>query len=127
MAFGFTLMVHRIPFEATVNRVPGSLFTVDSDGFVRNTYLVQITNNKPGDTPVDFQVFVDGIPGAEVLTQGVQLSSTETRTLPLIIRVAQDQDIGRTTAMEVRVVSPDGEIIVPITFKTGANIESGTD
>jgi len=126
-AFGFTLMAQRLPFEATVNRVPGSLFTLDPDGFVRNTYLVQITNNKPGDTPVNFQVSVDGIPGAEVLAPDFQLASSETRTLPLIIRVSQDQDVGRTVSIEVRVVSPDGEIGIPTTFKTGATVDAGTD
>jgi cytochrome c oxidase accessory protein FixG len=126
-AFGFTLMAHRLPFEATVNRVPGSLFTLDPDGFIRNTYLVQITNNKAGDDPVDFQVSVEGIPGAEVLAQDVQLASTETRTLPLIVRIPQDQALGRTTYIQVRVVSPDGEISVPTTFKTGATFDAGTD
>jgi cytochrome c oxidase accessory protein FixG len=126
-AFGFTLASQRLPFEATVNRVPGSLYTVDPDGFVRNTYLVQITNNKPGDAPVDFRVIVEGIPDAEVIAQDVQLASTETRTLPLIVRVPQDQGLGRTTQMQVRVVAPDGEIAIPTTFKTGASVDSGTD
>jgi len=120
LAFGFTLASQRVPFEATVNRVPGSLFTLDPDGFIRNTYLLKVTNNKPGDAPVDFQVAVEGIPGAEVLAQDVRLASSETRTLPLIVRVPQDSGLGRTTPMEVRVVSPDGEISVPTTFKTGA-------
>jgi cytochrome c oxidase accessory protein FixG len=125
-AFGFTLGSQRLPFEATVNRVPGSLFTVDPDGYVRNTYLVQITNNKPGDAPVDFTVTVEGIPDAQILAQNVQLASSESRTLPLIVRVPQDQDLGRTTALVVHVVTPDGEISVPTTFKTGADIDSGT-
>jgi cytochrome c oxidase accessory protein FixG len=127
VVFGFTLASQRIPFEATVNRVPGSLFTVDPDGFIRNTYLLQITNNKPGDEPVDFQVSVEGIPDAEIIAQDVQLASTETRTLPLIVRVPQDQGLGRTTPLQVRVVTPEGEIIVPTTFKTGATVDSGTD
>jgi len=126
-AFGFTLMAQRLPFEATVNRVPGSLYTVDPDGFIRNTYLVQITNNKPGDAPVEFQVTVEGIPGAQILAQDVVLASTETRTLPLIVRVPQDQRIGRTTILEVSVVSPDGEMRIPTTFKTGAAVDPGTD
>jgi cytochrome c oxidase accessory protein FixG len=126
VAFGFTLMAQRLPFEATVNRVPGSLFTLDPDGFIRNTYLLKITNNKPGDAPVHFQVSVEGIPGAQVLAQDVELASTETRTLPLIVRVPQDQGLGRTTVIEVRVVSPDGEIDIPTTFKTGATIDAGT-
>jgi hypothetical protein len=120
LAFGFTLAAQRVPFEATVNRVPGSLFTVDTDGFIRNTYLLQITNNHPGEEPVRFEVFVEGIPDAEVIVSPVELASSEARTLPLIVRVSQDQEIGRTTPLEVRVVSPDGEIGVPTTFKTGA-------
>ena len=126
-AFGFTLASQRLPFEVTVNRVPGSLFTLDPDGFLRNTYLVQITSNEPGAAPVAYQVFVEGIPGAQVLAQNVTLGSTETRTLPLIVRVPQGQVLGRTTPIEVRVVSPDGEITVQTTFKTGATIDSGTD
>jgi cytochrome c oxidase accessory protein FixG len=123
LAFGFILASQRLPFEATVNRVPGSLFTVDADGFVRNTYLLQITNNKPGDGPVDFHVEVEGIPGAEILAQDVRLASRESRTLPLIVRVPQDQAIGRTTPMEVKVITSDGELGIPTTFKSGANDE----
>jgi cytochrome c oxidase accessory protein FixG len=127
LAFGFTLASQRIPFEATVNRVPGSLFTVDPDGFIRNTYFLQLTNNHPGDGAVEFQVFVDGLPAAEVLVQDVQLASSETRTLPLVVRVPQDEGLGRTTPMTVRVVTPEGELSVPTTFKTGASDDAGSD
>jgi cytochrome c oxidase accessory protein FixG len=127
LVFGFTLASQRLPFEATVNRVPGSLFTLDPDGFIRNTYLLMITNNKAGAGPVDFRVFVDGIPEAEIIAQDVRLVASESRTLPLIVRVPQSLGLGRTTPMEVRVVSPDGEIVVPTTFKTGAAVDSGAD
>ncbi len=127
LVFGFTLASQRVPFEATVNRVPGSLFTLDPDGYVRNTFLLQITSNDPGEDPVEFQVFVDGIPAAEVTTPAVVLASTETRTLPLVVRVPQDEGLGRTTEIQVRVVSPGGEIIIPTTFKTGGTVDSGTD
>jgi cytochrome c oxidase accessory protein FixG len=126
-AFGFTLMAQRVPFEATVNRVPGSLFTIDPDGLVRNTYLVQITNNSPGEGSVLFEVSVEGIPDAQVLAQDVELASTETRTMPLIIRVPQDGGLGRTTTIRVRVLSPDGEINLSTTFKTGATVGATGD
>jgi cytochrome c oxidase accessory protein FixG len=126
LGFGFTLATQRVPFEVTVNRVPGSLFTVDPDGFVRNTYLLQLTNNDSGETPVDFQVTVEGIEGAEVLAQDVSLGSSETRTLPLIVRVPVEGGLGRTTPIEVRVLSSIGEIVVPTTFKTGASDDQGT-
>jgi cytochrome c oxidase accessory protein FixG len=123
--FGAVLVVQRVPFEATVNRVPGSLFTVDPDGFVRNTYLVQITNNKPGDGPVPFEISVEGLEDAEVVVQGTTLASTQTQVLPLVVRVPQDRAVERTTPMEVRVTSPDGEIHLATTFKTGATIGAG--
>jgi cytochrome c oxidase accessory protein FixG len=127
LVFGFTLASRRVPFEATVNRVPGSLFTLDPDGYVRNTFLLQITNNDPGEAPIEFQVFVDGIPSAEVTAPPVELASTEARTLPLVVRVAQDEMLDRTTNIQVRVVSPGGEIIIPTTFKTGGTVDSGRD
>ncbi|MFC1661579.1 cytochrome c oxidase accessory protein CcoG [Gemmatimonadota bacterium] len=125
LVFGFTLMARRVPFEATVNRAPGSLFTVDPDGFVRNTYLVQLTNNNADDAVVDYQVLVEGLSDAEVLTQVVSLGSTESRTVPLIVRVPVSSGLGRTTPIDVRVVSPDGELLIPTTFKTGAALGSG--
>jgi len=123
--FGGLLMAQRVPFEATVNRVPGSLFTLDPDGFVRNTYLLKITNNSPGDAAVDYTVSVEGLPGAEVLFQDVTLGSNQTITLPLIVRLPQDEGLQRTMPMEVRVFSPDGELRVPTTFKSGAAIGVG--
>jgi cytochrome c oxidase accessory protein FixG len=125
LVFGFTLMSQRVPFEATVNRAPGSLFTIDPDGYVRNTYLLQLTNNNADAEAVDYEVSVEGIPEAEVLTQVVTLGSTESRTVPLIVRVPQSADLGRTTTMQVRVVSSDGEILVPTTFKSDAAMGGG--
>jgi cytochrome c oxidase accessory protein FixG len=122
LVLGFSLMAQRVPFEATVNRAPGSLFTLDADGYVRNTFLLQITNNQVSDTPVGFQVSVTGLPDAEVLAQEVRLGPTETRMLPLVVRVPQDTGLGRTTPMEVRVTSPEGELLLSTTFKTGAAV-----
>ena len=45
--------------------------------------------------PQDETVSVMGKSGAEVLAQNVRLASTETRTLPLIVRVSQDHGLGR--------------------------------
>jgi len=125
LLFGFTLLAQRVPFEVTVNRAPGSLFTVDPDGWVRNTYLLKITNNKAGEEEVSFRISVDGLPGAEVLAQEVQLASTETRTLPLIVRIRVDEVLRRTLPLEVRVSSRDGEVRLPTTFKSGAAVSAG--
>jgi cytochrome c oxidase accessory protein FixG len=123
--FGGVLMGQRVPFEATVNRVPGSLFTVDPDGLVRNTYLLKITNNNAGQEPVEFTVTVEGLPDAEVLAQDARLGPNETVTLPLIVRLPQDADRPRTLSMDVRIVTPDGELLVPATFKSGGAVGGG--
>ncbi len=124
VVLGFTLARARVPFEATVNRVPGSLYTVDADGFVRNTYLLQITNNRVDEAPILYQVSVEGIPGAEILAQPIRLGATESRTLPLVVRMPTDPAMERTIRMEVVIRSPDGELRVPSTFKSGEALDS---
>ncbi|MEP6572578.1 MAG: cytochrome c oxidase accessory protein CcoG [Gemmatimonadota bacterium] len=114
-----TIVVGRTPFEAVVSRMPGSLFTVDADGFLRNTYLLRITNNDPATTENKrFHVQVEGIPDAQVLTQDVELASTESRTLPLIIRVPVNEKLPRTVPIQVHVKSATDEIVLDATFKT---------
>jgi cytochrome c oxidase accessory protein FixG len=120
LALGFTMLAQRVPFEATVNRVPGSLYSLDADGYVRNTFLVQITNNSASLDPVDFHVSVEGIEEAQILAQDVRLASTESRTLPLVVRVRMEGELKRAMPLAVRIRSLQGEILVPTTFMTGA-------
>jgi cytochrome c oxidase accessory protein FixG len=122
VATGGTLLARRVPFEATVNRAPGSLYTVDADGSTRNTFLLQITNNDPGERPVRYEIEVSGLGSAQVLTEPLELASMESRTVPLIVRVPASSDLGRTTPFEVSVTGGDGEIVLHPTFKTGAEI-----
>ena len=69
---GGVLLARRIPFEATVNRAPGSLYTVDADGYMRNTFLLKITNKSPAVEPVEYEISVAGLHDAEVLTDAVE-------------------------------------------------------
>jgi len=117
------LMVGRVPFEAAVNRAPGTLFTVDGDGFVRNTYLLQVTNKSAVTDSVSYRVEVDNLPAAEVLVQGFRIASTESLTVPLIVRVPLTAQTPRTSRIEVRIISDLGERILHTTFKTGADFE----
>jgi cytochrome c oxidase accessory protein FixG len=119
-----TLMVGRVPFEASVNRAPGTLFSVDADGYVRNTYLLQITNKSAVTDSVSYRVQVEDFPEAEVLTSDVRIASTESLTVPLIIRVPVAANVPRTSHMHVRVISDLGELVLPTTFKTGADFGS---
>jgi cytochrome c oxidase accessory protein FixG len=121
------LLLTHAPFEAGVSRAPGSLFTMDTDGAVRNTYLLRITNNDPDPEPISFSVSVEGLAGAEVLAQDVRLGSTESRTLPLVIRVRDGGALPRTVPIKVRVSSPRSEMVLDATFKSGGAIATSAN
>jgi cytochrome c oxidase accessory protein FixG len=123
LAVGMTsLLALRVPFDASVARAPGSLYTLDSDGYVRNTYLLRISNNLPG-APIAFSVDVDGLAGAEVTIQEFELAATENRVVPMVVRVPNGAAAaGRTLPMTVRIGSPrTGERLLQTTFKTAAD------
>jgi cytochrome c oxidase accessory protein FixG len=116
-----TLLATRVPFEATVGRAPGSLFTMDADGFVRNTFLLELTNNAPG-ADVPFHVEVEGVPGAQVVAQDIRLASTESRTVPLVVRLPSWPAMARTIPLRVKIATPGAEQLLETTFKTGGDL-----
>ena len=122
-AMGFAM--NRVHFEASVNRAPGSLYTLDADGYVRNTFLLKITDNQAGSGVTPYQVTVDGLDQAEILVQGVELGTGESRTVPLIVRVSLALELDRTTPIRVHVSTPDGELVLETTFKSGADLAPG--
>jgi cytochrome c oxidase accessory protein FixG len=119
-----TLILTRTPFEATVNRAPGTLYTVDDDGFVRNTYILRVTNNDPAATPVPFRVSIVGLPGAELVAEDIRLGSTESAAVPLVIRVRSTPGMPRTIPVQVQVASPRHLMSLDATFKTGGAFAS---
>ena len=118
---GGTMLYDRVPFQVSVNRAPGSLYTVDDDGLVRNTYLLKVTSNDPSPEPVAYRVRVEGLEGAQVFAPDIVLHSAESRTAPLIVRVPAHEHVGRTVPIRVYVSSPRGQVEVDATFKTGAD------
>jgi hypothetical protein len=118
---GGTLVASRVPFEVSVNRAPGSLFTLDADGSVRNTYLLKVTSNDPRPEPVRYEVAVEGLEGAEVLYPMLMLRSEESRTVPLVIRVPRGAAVARSVPIRVTVRSPSEAVVVAATFMTGTS------
>jgi len=118
---GVAMARGRVPFEVTVNRAPGSLFTVDADGAVRNTYLLKVTSNEAGPEPVTYAVRVDGLPDAQVIVPEFTLRPSESHTGPLVIRLAATDTLARTMPFRVIVSAASGEVVVAATFKTGAH------
>lgn len=121
--FGLLLTHHEI--DATVNRAPGSLYTIDEDGFIRNTFLLQVENNHggPNDPPTDFAVSISGLDGAELVIPPLALESGESRKVPLVIRVPLDAVEARTVPMVVEVSTAFDTITVETTFKANTKLE----
>lgn len=114
-----TLLATRVPFDASVARAPGSTYTVDDDGFVRNTYLLRISNNLTGE-PVAFRVNVEGLDGAELVQPELALESTEGRLVPLVVRLPAERATARSMPVRMRIESSRaGERVLDTTFMTG--------
>ncbi len=116
---GGVLAMGRVPFQASVNRTTGTLFTVDADGFVRNTYMLEVTNNENVDEVVEYALTVEGLDDAEVTVGKIELGSSEARTFPVVVRIPNSPDLDRTIPFEIHLDSPRNALIVPTTFKTG--------
>jgi cytochrome c oxidase accessory protein FixG len=122
-AAGVVLAVNRTPIEAQVSRVRGTLFQLDNDGWVRNTYMLRITNNAAGAGKVPYTVAVDGLDGAQVTAQPIALASTESRMVPLVVRIPPKGPMQRTMPIKVRVASPTASVVLDATFKTPGAID----
>ncbi|MDT8341388.1 MAG: cytochrome c oxidase accessory protein CcoG [Longimicrobiales bacterium] len=122
VAASVVLLLGRVPFEANVNRAPGSLFTVDADGFVRNTFFLRIINKDAEVDSVAYRVSLEGLEGAELLTDAVVLASNATRTLPLIVRVPAASVSRRSIPIRVRISTETDELVLPTTFTTGGDL-----
>ena len=122
VAAAVVLILGRVPFEASVNRAPGSLYTVDADGFVRNTYLLKITNKEATEAAVGYVIDLDGLDDVQMAapTGPIIVEPEQTVTVPMVIRIPDSEDLARTIPFEVRIVSEFGELLLPTTFKTGA-------
>ncbi len=111
------ILATRTPFEATVNRSPGTLFQVDGDQ-VRNTYIVRITNT--GSESASYSVTVDGLDGALVSTAPVTLAPEESRTVPMVVQVFHSNNLVRTHYITVTIDDGEGRVVRKATFKTPA-------
>ncbi|MCO4743705.1 MAG: cytochrome c oxidase accessory protein CcoG [Proteobacteria bacterium] len=111
-------LAFRAPFEATVNRAPGTLYVVDDEGFVKNTFLVHIINTSADEHT--FTINVAGIEGAEVTAPVTTIESTDEAIIPLVVRASPDSASMRTMPIVVTVLRDNKAVEVPVTFKTNA-------
>lgn len=103
------------PVEVTLHRSPGTLYQLDDDGYVRNTYLLRVVNNDAVASHA-FAVGVEGLEGVQVTVPVLVLASGEDRTVPLVVRVPADT-ASNTLPVRITVHSDGRQKIVNTTFK----------
>lgn len=114
-AFVATLASHHA-LSANVSRAPGTLYVIDPDGWTRNTYLLQVTNQ--GGEDRDYTVSVEGLPaGAEQLAAPIALASSRSATVPLIVRIPPGGVAERTLPLTITVSDGDDAVSLAATFK----------
>lgn len=114
-SFGALVARHH-DITANLDRAPGMLFTIDPDGYTRNTYLLQVTNNKRED--LSYVVRVDGVPaGAEVNVPPVSVAGGKTVTVPVIVRIPPGSSGARTVPLTVSIAAGDDRVTLSTTFK----------
>ena len=120
-------LLGRHEIEATVNRAPGTLFQVDADGWTRNTFLLNLSNNHgtPGGEPAPFTVGVEGIPGAEIIAPPIAVAPADGARVPLVVRVPPTVELPRTAPIRITVKTAFDEIVVDTTFKTDRTTGEG--
>ena len=113
-----TLLVGRGDLDASIVRMPGTLYTVDPDGWVRNTYLLRVSNDTARGT--DATVAVNGLPnGAELLVPTVHVGGAEDQTVPVVLRIPAASATARTLPFTLTITAGESHVEVPATFKSG--------
>ena len=125
VAAAIVLTMH-LAFEAEISRSPGSTFVLDDDGTIRNTYLLSIGNNDPRPGATSYTVSLEGLPGAVVLAPPMELTTTQDRTVPVVVRMPRDTGPARSIPFHLRISSGHEEQVLQATFMTpgrGADTE----
>lgn len=115
------LMGSRHDLAVTLNRVPGTLYQVDADGMIRNTFFLEVTNNHGGGDgePATVEVEVVGLDDAEVVAPPIEVAPARSVKVPVAIRVPAEAVHSRTIPFELEVRTDFDRVSVPGTFKTG--------
>jgi cytochrome c oxidase accessory protein FixG len=104
--------------QVNVNRAPGSLYVVDPDGAVRNTFLVRIANNDLDMGSHTYTLSVRGLPAAaESITVPATVDAGKDATVPLVVRMPPDGARTHTFHVDVDGGERSHRATVATTFK----------
>ncbi|MDP2307284.1 MAG: cytochrome c oxidase accessory protein CcoG [Pseudomonadota bacterium] len=102
--------------DASIARAPGTLFVVDADGWIRNTYLLKVINTSL--SPMEATVAVEGLPvDAELSVAPVRIAAAGTATVPVVLRMRAPE--GPITRLTFTVDTDGGHARLPATFTAG--------
>ncbi len=101
--------------DGHISRSPGSLFTIDGDGYTRNTYLLRLTSHEQATG--EWAVEVQGLPATSQLSApAIRLAPSATATVPVVVRVPPGALASRSTPLRVRVYSESEELWMTTSF-----------
>lgn len=110
------LLAAKDELDATVARAPGTLYTVDADGWIRNTYLLRVSNDSLA--AIDVAVAAE-MPGAELLVPPMHVEAAESGMAPVVVRLPPGDSHERTLPLLLTVTTGTASVDVATTFKTG--------
>ncbi|MDP2311640.1 MAG: cytochrome c oxidase accessory protein CcoG [Pseudomonadota bacterium] len=110
------LLAGRGELDATVARAPGTLYTVDTDGWIRNTFLLRVSNDSL--EPIDISVTAL-LPGAELLVPPMHVAAAASGMAPVVVRIPPGGSEDRTLPLVLVVSAGDTHVDVRTTFKSG--------
>ena len=115
---GTVVLGTHVAFEAELSRSPGSTFVRNSDGTIRNTFLLTVGNNDPRPEPVTYSLTLEGLEGATLVAPPIEVASTSDRTVPLVVQMGPDDGSARSIPFRVRISSGREERVLQATFMT---------
>jgi cytochrome c oxidase accessory protein FixG len=115
-SFGMLLAQHH-HIAANLDRAPGMLYVIDPDGWTRNTYLLQVTNNEH--VPNRYAVTMSEMPSsAELTAPAMVIEPGKTVVMPVIVRIPPHTSGARTLPLMLTIAGGGDAVTLATTFKT---------
>lgn len=117
------LLAGRSAIDASVNRLPGALYTMGEDGSTRNTFMLRVTNTSVEEET--YTVSVDGLDNVKLTLPPLTVGAEETVTVPMVVEIPAGQTVARTVPIDVIVETEGDRVSLGATFKTGSDQAKG--
>jgi cytochrome c oxidase accessory protein FixG len=111
------LIATRHSADGIITRAPGTFYTVDADGGVRNTYILRLSSRRPD--PTTWTVDVEGMPpGADWIAPDITLEPSASAQVPVVVRLPSATQSERILPLRVVVRTGTDVLALDATFLT---------